>query len=84
MEFIVIDMGKGIYVHPNINLLHWFLLSFLNTSFLVLFSPGEPIGIYSAPLKEIAYEVRPGSSSHNSGFDLTWRDLSSAKRMVKY
>ncbi|XP_020672034.1 uncharacterized protein LOC110092030 [Dendrobium catenatum] len=40
---------------------------------------GEPVGIYSAPLKQIAYEVHPSSSSQSSCYDVTWRDLS-AKR----
>ncbi|PKA53298.1 hypothetical protein AXF42_Ash010028 [Apostasia shenzhenica] len=37
--------------------------------------------MYSAPLKEIAYEALPSSSLENCCFEFTWRDLSLAKRM---
>lgn len=42
---------------------------------------GEPVGIYSAPLKQIVYELQPSSNSDDSNFELTWRELSSAKEV---
>ncbi|KAJ6828337.1 uncharacterized protein M6B38_362940 [Iris pallida] len=41
---------------------------------------GEPVGIYSSPLKQIAYELNP-SSNNIYNFELTWREFSLAKEV---
>lgn len=41
-----------------------------------------PVGIYSAPLKQIACELFHSSMSDDSNYDLTWRVLSSPKTTV--
>ncbi|XP_073000916.1 uncharacterized protein [Typha latifolia] len=44
---------------------------------------GEPIGICSAPLKQVACELPPTSDSYDANFQMTWRELASAKSMIR-
>lgn len=90
MEFLVTDMGKGIlsvlvlssgceqsYLNMFLLLPGFFmrnLLLTLNLNNVGL--AGEPIGFYSAPLKQIARELHASSQSSDSSHQLSWIELS--------
>jgi hypothetical protein len=44
---------------------------------------GEPVGIYSAPLKQVVQKLPPTSKSDSAKFDLTSGDLMSTKTVVR-
>jgi len=44
---------------------------------------GQPVGIYSAPLKQVVQKLPPVSKSDSAKFDLTIGDLMSTKTLVR-
>ncbi|XP_073111690.1 uncharacterized protein [Elaeis guineensis] len=69
----------------NWNEMFFFKVDFVD-NFMVEFivvdmGRGEPVGMYSAPLEQIACELPPSSNSYDPNYKLSWKELSSAKRM---
>lgn len=56
-----------------------FVDNFVVEFVLIDLGRGDPVGMYSAPLKQIAYELPPSSNSYDSNYELSWKELSSAK-----
>lgn len=61
-----------------------FFFLFLHLFIFYHFLPtGQPVGIYSAPLKQVVQKLPSTSSSNYAKFDLTLGDLMSTKTVVR-
>jgi vacuolar protein sorting-associated protein 13A/C len=48
-----------------------------------MLTTGQPVGIYSAPLKQVVQKLPPTSNLDFAKFDLTLGDLMSTKTVVR-
>jgi hypothetical protein len=62
---------------------HWSLKFFHIVFIVFVLTTGRPVGIYSAPLKQVVQKLPPTSSLDSTKFVLTLGDLMSTKTMVR-